>query len=213
MSGLEVLFVIHKTSAMCELLFLTMHMTDILNLNSHMHKACHAEVWIHICIKRGMWRLTIRWTLRRYGVVYLAREALRHKLDTSLKGKRCVVSGCGNVAQHTMEKLLHLDAVVLGCSDSKGCILKPSGLTVGDLEMIKHNHNVDRKRLQDLDLEDAKYFAGESIWYVGTDDLVSDTSVWIEYGRETLPCVHLAQLHSLDFRTSLRKVLCQWLLR
>eukprot|EP00041_Stephanoeca_diplocostata_P015748 m.301460 g.301460 ORF g.301460 m.301460 type:complete len:359 (+) comp20141_c0_seq9:80-1156(+) len=102
-----------------------------------------------------------------YGVVYLAQEALRHKKDTDLKGKRCVVSGCGNVAQHTMEKLLQLDAVVLGCSDSKGCLLKPSGLTANDVQTIKHHHNVDRKRLKELELEDATYFSGDSIWNTG----------------------------------------------
>ena len=53
----------------------------------------------------------------------------------SLKGKRCVVSGSGNVAIYTIEKLYHLEgALPITCSDSKGMILDEEGI---DLDLTK----------------------------------------------------------------------------
>jgi glutamate dehydrogenase (NADP+) len=57
-----------------------------------------------------------------YGSVYFAAEMLGTRGDT-LAGKTCLVSGSGNVAQYTMEKLLDLEAKPVTCSDSSGYIL------------------------------------------------------------------------------------------
>jgi glutamate dehydrogenase (NADP+) len=58
-----------------------------------------------------------------YGAVYFANEMLTDNGD-KLSGKRCVVSGAGNVAQYTIEKLLDFGAIPLTASDSDGYILE-----------------------------------------------------------------------------------------
>jgi glutamate dehydrogenase (NADP+) len=69
-----------------------------------------------------------------YGVVYFAREMLAQELQESLEGKVCTVSGAGNVAIHTIEKLQQLGAIVVTCSDSDGAIYDPRGI---DLHVIR----------------------------------------------------------------------------
>ncbi|MFP3633082.1 NADP-specific glutamate dehydrogenase, partial [Burkholderia sp. SIMBA_045] len=54
--------------------------------------------------------------------------------DDSLDGKRCLISGSGNVAIHAMEKLYDLGAKPLSCSDSSGTIYHDSGI---DLDLVK----------------------------------------------------------------------------
>ncbi|MGA9047096.1 NADP-specific glutamate dehydrogenase [Sulfuricurvum sp.] len=70
-----------------------------------------------------------------YGVVYFAREMLKEELQESLDGKVCTVSGAGNVAIHTIEKLQQLGAIVVTCSDSEGAIYDPHGI---DLALLRH---------------------------------------------------------------------------
>lgn len=70
-----------------------------------------------------------------YGVVYFAREMLGQELQESLEGKICTVSGAGNVAIHTIEKLQQLGAIVITCSDSEGTIYDPKGI---DLALLRH---------------------------------------------------------------------------
>lgn len=69
-----------------------------------------------------------------YGVVYFAREMLAQELQESLEGKICTVSGAGNVAIHTIEKLQQLGALVVTCSDSEGSIYDPRGI---DLPLVR----------------------------------------------------------------------------
>ena len=70
-----------------------------------------------------------------YGVVYFAREMLKEELQESLEGKICTVSGAGNVALHTIEKLQQLGAIVVTCSDSYGTIYDSNGI---DLPLLRH---------------------------------------------------------------------------
>lgn len=63
-----------------------------------------------------------------YGAVYFAREMLAQELQESLEGKICAVSGAGNVALHTIEKLQQLGAIVVTCSDSEGSVYDPRGI-------------------------------------------------------------------------------------
>jgi len=69
-----------------------------------------------------------------YGTVYFAREMLKEELQESLEGKVCTVSGAGNVAIHTIEKLQQLGALVVTCSDSDGAIYDPRGI---DLPLVR----------------------------------------------------------------------------
>lgn len=72
-----------------------------------------------------------------YGAVYFAREMLKEELQESLEGKVCCVSGAGNVALHTIEKLQQLGAIVVTCSDSEGTIYDPNGINLVLLKSLK----------------------------------------------------------------------------
>lgn len=72
-----------------------------------------------------------------YGVVYFAREMLKQEINESLEGEICTVSGAGNVAIHTIEKLQELGAKVITCSDSEGCIYDPEGINLSLLRTLK----------------------------------------------------------------------------
>ena len=64
-----------------------------------------------------------------YGPGYFAQEMLATR-DDSLEGKTCLISGSGNVAQYTVEKLIHLGAKPVTLSDSGGCVYDPDGIGV-----------------------------------------------------------------------------------
>src|SRR5687768_15840444 len=78
-----------------------------------------------------------------YGAVYFAAEMLATRNQT-LKGKTCLVSGSGNVAQFTIEKLLELGARVITASDSDGYILDEAGFDRKKLATLMELKNVKR---------------------------------------------------------------------
>jgi glutamate dehydrogenase (NADP+) len=78
-----------------------------------------------------------------YGAAYFVDEMLRAR-GTGLEGRRCVVSGSGNVAVYAIEKLEQLGAVVVACSDSDGVVHDPDGI---DLDLLKQIKEVERARL------------------------------------------------------------------
>jgi glutamate dehydrogenase (NADP+) len=81
-----------------------------------------------------------------YGTVYFAAEMLATRGD-GLEGKRCLVSGAGNVAQYTVEKLLHLGAAPLTLSDSGGFVHDPDGIDEEKLDWVKELKNLRRGRI------------------------------------------------------------------
>jgi len=83
-----------------------------------------------------------------YGSVYFASEMLATRND-SLAGKHCLVSGSGNVAQFTTEKLIDLGAHVVTLSDSSGYIYDESGIDREKLDFIKVLKNVRRGRIHE----------------------------------------------------------------
>ncbi len=83
-----------------------------------------------------------------YGAVYFAEEMLKTRGE-SLAGKTCTVSGSGNVAQYTVEKLLERGAKPVTLSDSDGSIHDPEGVNVEKLEWLKDLKNVRRGRLKE----------------------------------------------------------------
>jgi glutamate dehydrogenase (NADP+) len=83
-----------------------------------------------------------------YGSVYFAAEMLATRNDT-LQGKVCLVSGSGNVAQYTAEKLLELGGKVITFSDSSGYVFDESGVTREKLEYVKMLKNVRRGRIKE----------------------------------------------------------------
>jgi len=83
-----------------------------------------------------------------YGSVYFAAEMLSTRNET-LDGKTCIVSGSGNVAQFTTEKLIELGAKVMTLSDSSGYIFDESGIDGEKLAFIKVLKNVRRGRVSE----------------------------------------------------------------
>ena len=100
----------------------------------------------------------IRQEATGYGVVYFAREMLATR-DDVLGGKTCLVSGSGNVAQFTVEKLLDLGAHAVTLSDSDGFIHDPDGIDREKLEWVKRLKNERRGRIREYaeEFEHATY--------------------------------------------------------
>jgi glutamate dehydrogenase (NADP+) len=83
-----------------------------------------------------------------YGSVFFANEMLATK-NESLENKVCLVSGSGNVAQYTTEKLNQLGAKVVTLSDSSGYIYDEKGIDEAKLQYIMYLKNVKRGRIKE----------------------------------------------------------------
>lgn len=99
-----------------------------------------------------------------YGNVYFLLEMLKTK-GIDIKGKKCLVSGSGNVAQYTCEKLIELGAIPVTLSDSNGYIYDPEGITKEKLEYVKELKELYRGRIKEYaDTYGCKYVANERPW-------------------------------------------------
>ena len=100
-----------------------------------------------------------------YGNVYFLQEMLKTKGD-SVEGKKVLISGSGNVAQYTAEKVLQLGGQVMTMSDSDGYIYDPEGIDREKLDFIMELKNVYRGRIKEYvdRYPNAKYVAGERPW-------------------------------------------------
>jgi glutamate dehydrogenase (NADP+) len=94
-----------------------------------------------------------------YGAVYFAEEMLKTGAD-SLEGKTCLVSGSGNVAQYTVEKLLHMGARPVTMSDSGGFVHDPDGIDFGKLAWVMELKNERRGRIREY----AEQFPGATFF-------------------------------------------------
>jgi glutamate dehydrogenase (NADP+) len=104
-----------------------------------------------------------------YGCVYFVHEMLKTRGE-SLKGKICTVSGSGNVAQYTVEKLIQLGAKPVTLSDSNGFIYDPKGIDEQKLEFVLELKNVKRGRIKEYaDEFKCKYFEGKYPWEIKCD--------------------------------------------
>ncbi len=83
-----------------------------------------------------------------YGCVYFAAEMLAVQ-DNSLKGKTCLVSGAGNVAQYTVEKIIELGGKVVTLSDSSGYIYDEEGINKDKLAFVMRLKNIKRGRIKE----------------------------------------------------------------
>jgi glutamate dehydrogenase (NADP+) len=83
-----------------------------------------------------------------YGAVYFASEMLQTRNET-LEGKVCLVSGSGNVAQYTVEKILQLGGKVVTLSDSSGYIYDEEGINKEKLEFVMELKNIRRGRIKE----------------------------------------------------------------
>lgn len=109
-----------------------------------------------------------------YGSVYFAENVLNKYGDT-LKGKRCCISGSGNVATYTIEKLYDMGALPVTCSDSKGTIYHKKGIDLNSLKAIKE---INRQSLEvyaqvhpDAEYIPASHYpdGGHAVWEIPCD--------------------------------------------
>jgi len=103
-----------------------------------------------------------------YGAVYFVERMLATR-GQDLEGRKVVVSGSGNVAIYTIEKMLSLGAKVIACSDSNGYIVDETGI---DMDLIKQIKEVRRERIAQYAKEkggSCRYIEGGSIWDVPCD--------------------------------------------
>jgi glutamate dehydrogenase (NADP+) len=104
-----------------------------------------------------------------FGLVYFAREMLATRND-EIRGKTCLVSGAGNVAQHTAEKLIELGAKVVTLSDSEGFIHDPAGLDAEKLAWTIDLKTRQRGRIREyVGKWGGTFHAGQRPWSVPCD--------------------------------------------
>jgi glutamate dehydrogenase (NADP+) len=104
-----------------------------------------------------------------YGAVYFAEEMLKTRGET-FAGKVCAVSGSGNVAQYTVEKLNQLGAKVVTLSDSNGTIHDKDGINAEKLAWLMDLKNVRRGRIKEYaEKFGAKYHDGQRPWGIKCD--------------------------------------------
>jgi glutamate dehydrogenase (NADP+) len=120
-----------------------------------------------------------------YGTTIFVQEMLRARGE-SLEGKRCLVSGCGNVAIFAIEKLHELGGRVVACSDSDGVVHDEAGI---DLELVKRIKLTERGRIREYAevRPGAKYLQGGVIWEIPCE--------------VALPCATQNELNGRDART------------
>jgi glutamate dehydrogenase (NADP+) len=126
-----------------------------------------------------------------YGVGYFAAEMLAARNDT-LAGKTCLISGSGNVAQHTAEKIIELGGKVLTLSDSSGYIYDPEGIDSKKLAFVKRLKNLKRGRIQEyVD----KY--SETV-YTEADTSLDYNSLWSHRADCAFPCAFENEIGEKD---------------
>ena len=126
-----------------------------------------------------------------YGLVYLSAAMLEAK-GKSLDGKSCLVSGSGNVAQFTTEKLLTMGAKVLTMSDSSGVLIDPSGIDASKLAYIKTLKNVRRGRMAEYA---QKY---KEATYIPHNGSATSNPLWDVKADYAFPCATQNEINCED---------------
>ena len=126
-----------------------------------------------------------------YGSVYFAAEMLKTR-DETLEGKTCLVSGSGNVAQYTTQKLIELGAKVVTLSDSSGYIYDEKGIDSKKLEWVIELKNMRRGRIQDYVEE------FDSAQYVEADPTADSNSLWDHKGDCAFPSATQNEINARD---------------
>ena len=128
-----------------------------------------------------------------YGAVYFAAEMLATRNQT-LEGKVCLVSGSGNVAQYTVEKLIQLGAKPVTLSDSNGCVYDESGITAEKLAFVMNLKNVRRGRIKEYA---EKYPAAV---YMPIDPASDHNVLWTYKADCAFPCATQNEINGQDAR-------------
>lgn len=126
-----------------------------------------------------------------YGVVYFAAEMLAAQ-NQSLEGKTCLVSGAGNVAQHTAAKIIESGGKVLTLSDSSGYIYDEEGIGAEKLAFVKRLKNLKRGRIYEyVD----KY--SETV-YIEHDGSLDHNPLWNHKADCAFPCATENEINAND---------------
>ncbi len=128
-----------------------------------------------------------------YGLAYLSAAILEAK-GKSLENKSCLISGSGNVAQFTTEKLLAMGSKVLTMSDSSGVIIDPSGIDAQKLAYIKTLKNVRRGRIAEYA---QKY---KEATYIPHDGSATSNPLWDVKADYAFPCATQNEINANDAR-------------
>lgn len=132
-----------------------------------------------------------------YGCVYFAAEMLATR-DKTLENARCLVSGSGNVAQYTIEKLLDFGATVVALSDSSGYIFDESGIDREKLDFIKTLKNHQRGRIEAYG---EKY---TSAVYTPVDPGLTYNPLWKHRVDCAFPCATQNEINETDAENLVR---------
>ena len=126
-----------------------------------------------------------------YGLIIFAHHMLKDK-NESLEGKRCLISGSGNVAEFAIEKILEYGGIPITASDSSGTIIDESGIDREKLNFIKHLKNVKRGRIKEYKDE---YPESE---YVPHLEGMDENPVWTVKADCAFPCATQNELNAKD---------------
>lgn len=133
----------------------------------------------------------IRTEATGYGLIYFAQNMLQAKGD-SLKGKVCLVSGSGNVAQYAIEKIMQLGGKAVTASDSNGFVYDEAGFTTEKLEFLKELKNVRRGRIKEY----ADKFKG--VVYKDIDAKADHNPLWALKADCAFPCATQNEVNEKD---------------
>ncbi|MGI9113521.1 MAG: NADP-specific glutamate dehydrogenase [Chthoniobacterales bacterium] len=132
-----------------------------------------------------------------YGAVYFAAEMLKTRKE-ELRGKVCLVSGSGNVAQYTIEKLISLGAKTVTVSDSNGFIYDEAGISREKLAFVIELKSVRRGRISEY----AEHFPGAS--YTPLDSKLDYNPLWDHPAQCAFPSATQNEINARDAENLLR---------
>jgi len=132
-----------------------------------------------------------------YGCVYFAAEMLATRGQT-LEGKTCLVSGSGNVAQYTIEKLIQLGGKAVTLSDSNGYIYDEAGIDAKKLAFVMDLKNVSRGRIKDY----ADQF--KTAVYFPFDQTLNHNPLWNHKAHCAFPGATQNEISEMDATNLLR---------
>lgn len=124
-----------------------------------------------------------------YGAVYFAQNMLK-SLGENIDGKTCLVSGAGNVAIYTIEKLYQLGGLPITCSDSRGAVYHPQGINLDTLKLIKETRRSSLREYVEYHPEAT---------YMDVDGYPEDGhAVWRYKAQLAFPCATQNELTEAD---------------
>lgn len=133
----------------------------------------------------------IRTEATGYGLIYFAEYMMQQK-GSSLKGKRCLVSGSGNVSQYAIEKINQLGGKAITASDSNGFVYDEAGISNEKLEFIKELKNNRRGRIKEY----ADKFKG--VVYTDAPPNTPSNPLWAIKADCAFPCATQNEVNAKD---------------